>query len=185
MHLLRAACHRRHCHEAEHLHRLQPAHADVPGAAPQRRATIAEIATAFGISRHHLTKVAHGLGRNGWLANVRGKGGGLALAMPPQHIVIGAVVRLSEGADLPAACFAQDGEGCAIASVCRLRGALAEAVLAFYAALDRYTLADLVHDPARAVAPAVHRAQPATGAGTSRPVAQRASTAVRSTKLLQ
>jgi len=47
-------------------------------AEPQRRATIAEVATAFGISEHHLTKVAHGLGRHGWLANVRGHGGGLA-----------------------------------------------------------------------------------------------------------
>jgi len=154
-------------------------------AAPQRRATIAEIATAFGISRHHLTKVAHGLGRNGWLANVRGKGGGLALAMPPQHIVIGAVVRLSEGVDLPAACFAQDGEGCTIASVCRLRGALAEAVQAFYAALDRYTLADLTHDPgALSRLLFVERSPPQAPARAS-PVTQMASTAVRSTKLLQ
>jgi Rrf2 family transcriptional regulator, nitric oxide-sensitive transcriptional repressor len=116
-------------------------------AEPQRRATIAEIATAFGISEHHLGKVAQGLGRDGWLANVRGHGGGLALAMAPQQIGIGQVVRRTEGADLPAACFADDSEPCAIGAVCRLRGMLDEAVQAFYGVLDRYTLADLARNP--------------------------------------
>ena len=68
-------------------------------AEPQRRATIAEVAAAFDISAHHLTKVAHVLGRDGWLANVRGHGGGLALALPPRQIVIGAVVRRTERSD--------------------------------------------------------------------------------------
>jgi Rrf2 family transcriptional regulator, nitric oxide-sensitive transcriptional repressor len=116
-------------------------------AEPQRRATIAEIASAFGISEHHLGKVAHGLGRDGWLANVRGHGGGLALAMAPQLIGIGEVVRRTEGGDLPAACFADDSEPCAIGTVCRLRGMLGEAMQAFYGVLDRYTLADLARNP--------------------------------------
>jgi Rrf2 family nitric oxide-sensitive transcriptional repressor len=116
-------------------------------AEPQRRATIAEVATAFGISEHHLTKVAHGLGRHGWLANVRGHGGGLALAMAPQQIAIGQVVRRTEGGDLPAACFAQDAAPCAIGTACSLRGVLDEALQAFYRTLDRYTLADLVRQP--------------------------------------
>jgi Rrf2 family nitric oxide-sensitive transcriptional repressor len=114
---------------------------------PQRRATIAEVAAAFGISRHHLTKVAHGLGRHGWLANVRGHGGGLALAMAPQLIVIGEVVRRTEGGDLPAACFAKDAEPCALDTACRLRGVLDEALRAFYRVLDRCTLDDLVRQP--------------------------------------
>jgi Rrf2 family transcriptional regulator, nitric oxide-sensitive transcriptional repressor len=54
-------------------------------AGPQRRATIAEIATAFGISRNHLTKVAQALGRNDWLATVRGEAPGLAQAVPAQR----------------------------------------------------------------------------------------------------
>ena len=62
-------------------------------AQPQQRATIAEIATAFDVSENHLTKVVHCLGKNGWLANVRGKGGGLELAMPPELIGVGAGVR--------------------------------------------------------------------------------------------
>src|SRR5262245_13503920 len=74
-------------------------------AQPQRRATIAEIARAFDISENHLTKVVHFLGKHGWLANVRGKGGGLGLARPPQQVCVGMVIRQTEGGDLPAECF--------------------------------------------------------------------------------
>ena len=115
-------------------------------AQPQRRATIAEVAATFEVSENHLTKVVHFLGKGGWLANVRGKGGGLELAMPPQLIGIGNVVRETEGVALPAECFADDGGNCSIADICRLRGVLGEAVRAFYGVLDRYTLADLVHN---------------------------------------
>ncbi|WP_332746179.1 Rrf2 family transcriptional regulator [Hydrogenophaga sp.] len=115
-------------------------------AQPQQRATIAEIATAFDVSENHLTKVVHCLGKNGWLANVRGKGGGLELAMPPELIGVGAVVRQTEGVAVVAECFSDKGNHCSITRVCRLRGVLGEAVEAFHAVLDRYTLADLVQN---------------------------------------
>lgn len=115
-------------------------------AEPGRRATIAEIANAFDISEHHLTKVVHFLGKAGYLATVRGKGGGLGLAHAPELIGVGAVVRLSEGADQPAECFDRSANACAIAGVCRLSGVLAEAMGAFHAVLDRYTLKDLAHN---------------------------------------
>jgi Rrf2 family nitric oxide-sensitive transcriptional repressor len=115
---------------------------------PTRRATIAEVAEAFDVSAHHLTKVVHFLGKEGWLSNVRGKGGGMELALPPQHIVVGRVVRAAEGADLPAECFGDEPDHCPIARICRLRGVFKEAVDAFYAVLDRYTLADLMQNRA-------------------------------------
>jgi Rrf2 family nitric oxide-sensitive transcriptional repressor len=116
-------------------------------AEPQRRSTVAEIAAAFGISEHHLGKVAHGLGRHGWLATVRGQGGGLSLAVPPGQIVVGEVVRRTENGDMPAACFADDAPPCTIGPVCLLHDVLDEALRGFYAVLDRYTLADLVRNP--------------------------------------
>lgn len=119
-------------------------------AAPEGRATIAEIARAFGISENHLVKVVHLLGREGILVNTRGRGGGLALARPPEEINVGEVVRLAEGEDLPAECFREDGR-CTIAAACRLAGVLDEALKAFYAVLDRHTLADLVHNRKRLV----------------------------------
>jgi Rrf2 family nitric oxide-sensitive transcriptional repressor len=113
-----------------------------------RRATIAEIASAFGVSVNHLTKVVHFLGRQGWLATTRGNGGGLSLAMKAEAIVVGQVVRATEGADMPAECFGDTPDDCSIARICRLRGVLRQAVDAFYAVLDDYTLADLVHNRA-------------------------------------
>lgn len=112
--------------------------------AADRRVTIAQIANAFQISENHLVKVVHFLGQCGWLANARGKGGGLSLAKMPRNIGIGAVVRLTEGADQPAECFGKKVDDCAINRICRLRPVLAEAVDAFYGVLDAYTLADLI-----------------------------------------
>ncbi|MBI5275839.1 MAG: Rrf2 family transcriptional regulator [Burkholderiales bacterium] len=113
------------------------------GAQPGRRSTIAEIAGSFGVSEHHLTKVVHFLGKNGWLANVRGRGGGLELAMAPAGIRIGDVVRQTEGGPI-VECFGKTGGNCTISPCCQLAGVLSEAVNAFHAVLDRYTLADIV-----------------------------------------
>jgi len=112
-------------------------------AEPTRRATIAEIAGVFEISEHHLVKVVHFLGKQGWIETVRGKGGGMLLSRPAEAICVGDVVRDTEGAAVPAECFTEDGGHCTIARVCRLKGVLAEAVGAFYAVLDQYTLAHL------------------------------------------
>jgi Rrf2 family nitric oxide-sensitive transcriptional repressor len=115
---------------------------------PERRATIAEVARAFAISESHLTKVVHFLGKEGWLANTRGKGGGLGLGRAPSAISLGTVVRQCEGGDLPAECFDPEHSDCTISRLCKLRVALRRAVDAFYAELDRYTLEDLVQNRA-------------------------------------
>ena len=125
-------------------------------ARPDQRATVAEIAVAYGIKQNHLTKVVHFLGRQGWLATVRGKGGGLQLAMPPADIGIGAVVRATEGTDLPAECFDAAANTCPIARMCRLKRLLGEAAEAFHAVLDGCTLADLVRQP-RALSEVLYR----------------------------
>lgn len=113
---------------------------------PERRTTIAQIAAAYAISEHHLVKVVHFLGQKAWLTNVRGKGGGLELALPPELVRLGDVVRATEGESVIAECFDPEGGNCCLAPNCRLRGVLREAMAAFEAALDRYTLADLVNN---------------------------------------
>ncbi|HZZ92335.1 MAG TPA: Rrf2 family transcriptional regulator [Usitatibacter sp.] len=124
--------------------------------APEGRATIGEIARAFGISEHHLVKVAHRLGRAGALVNTRGRGGGVRLAVSPAMIRLGAVVRATEGHDVPAECFEAGANTCVIARGCALRKVLAEAVDGFYEVLDRYTVADLVKSGSPAIV-ALHR----------------------------
>jgi Rrf2 family transcriptional regulator, nitric oxide-sensitive transcriptional repressor len=115
-------------------------------AQPGGRATISQVAAAYGISENHLVKVVHFLGKAGWLTNVRGKGGGLELGRPADRINIADVVRDSEGEIAVAACFAEGDESCRIAAACKLRGVLGEAVAAFYAVLARYTLADIARN---------------------------------------
>lgn len=110
------------------------------------RATIGQVAAAYGISEHHLVKVVHFLGRAGWLTNLRGRGGGLELARPADRINIADVVRDAESETAVAACFGKDEGNCRIASACKLRGVLGEAVSAFYAVLARYTLEDIARD---------------------------------------
>ena len=107
-------------------------------AQPDRLASIAEIARTYAISENHLMKVVHLLGRAGFIRTVRGRGGGIGLAMPAPEIGIGSVVRQTEsGFDLA------DCGSCVIAPACGLTGVLGEAMRAFLAVLDRYSLADV------------------------------------------
>lgn len=106
-------------------------------AAPERLSSIAEIARAFGISENHLMKVVNNLARSGVLRTVRGRGGGIALARPAEDIMIGTIVRQSE----PDLNLAECGS-CVIAPACGLISPLDEALRAFLAVLDRYSVAD-------------------------------------------
>jgi Rrf2 family nitric oxide-sensitive transcriptional repressor len=116
-------------------------------AAPAQKATIAEITRAFGVSENHLVKVVHFLGKKGWITTVRGKGGGISLARPPQDIAIGHVVRDAEGDPAPAECFETGGGRCVIGACCQLKGVLGEAISAFYAVLDQVSLAEVTSNP--------------------------------------
>lgn len=109
-----------------------------------RQSSIAEIARAYDISESHLTKVVHQLGRLGLVRTTRGRGGGLRLGRPPGEIVVGAVVRQTEDDLALVECFSSGA--CAITAPCRLRRVFGEALAAFLAVLDRYTLADLLAD---------------------------------------
>ena len=117
----------------------------------EHRVTIEEVAASFSISRHHVAKVAHFLGATGWVENLRGRGGGMRLAVPAASINVAEVVRLAEGGDELAECFAPGKPRCAIAPDCRLQGLLEEAAQQFYAALARRTLEDLAANRAAIV----------------------------------
>lgn len=111
---------------------------------PEGRATIAEIASSYAISEHHLTKVVHFLGKEGYLENLRGRGGGLRLARPPEEIRLGDVVRHTEERIDLVECFDTRAPRCRIAPVCGLRDVLEQALAAFFRELDAHHLGDLV-----------------------------------------
>jgi Rrf2 family nitric oxide-sensitive transcriptional repressor len=128
------------------------------GAQPDRLATIGEIAERHAISHTHLMKVVHQLGSHGYLETVRGKGGGIRLARLPADIVLGEVIRRTEGDFALAECFANPAV-CRIQAACGLIDILNEGLSAMFLVLDAYTLADLLRDP-QGVVPALCRSQP-------------------------
>jgi Rrf2 family nitric oxide-sensitive transcriptional repressor len=117
------------------------------GTRQDKLATISEIATYHGISRNHLMKVVHQLGAHGYIDTLRGKGGGIRLARPPERIVVGDVVRSMEENMSIVGCFEPDFSACILAPACQLKTALNEALHSFLATLDLYTLADLIGPP--------------------------------------
>jgi Rrf2 family nitric oxide-sensitive transcriptional repressor len=116
------------------------------GAMPRRLVTIEEIAEAYGISENHLMKVVHGLAQRGFIETVRGRGGGIRLARPAGDITVGAVIRAVEDDFALVECFRADNT-CRITKVWRLRGALQQALGAYFDVLDNWTLAELVAKP--------------------------------------
>ena len=112
-------------------------------AEPSRTFTTSELATAFKISHHHLTKIVRDLARAGLVIAQRGAGGGVKLARSPQEIRIGDVVRLLERPIVE--CFRADGGLCTLTAGCRLKSRLARAREAFMKELDATTLAQCVY----------------------------------------
>ena len=109
--------------------------------------TVPEIAAAYGISYNHLKKAAALLCGLGYLDAVRGRHGGVRLARPVDAIRVGEVIRRTEGDLVLVECFDTAANTCPMAGHCRLQATFREALEAFLAVLDRYTLADLVDDP--------------------------------------
>ena len=103
-------------------------------------ATIAEIATQFGIPNNHLVKVVGHMVRLGWVQALRGRNGGIRLNVVPSALKVGNVLRELEGDTELVECEARE---CRLSQNCLLRGALHESLRAFYEVLNRYTLADL------------------------------------------
>lgn len=113
----------------------------------ERLVTIEETARLYGVSRHHMMKIANQLTREGILQAVRGRSGGLRLTRPADEIGLGRIIRLTEPDFALVECFG-GANACLITPSCRLKGVLGRGLAAFLAEMDRYTLADLAMAPA-------------------------------------
>ena len=113
--------------------------------APTRLFTTDEIATEFEVSRNHLAKVVQDLAKAGYVITQRGAGGGFRLAVTPESITLGDVVRFLEQRYALVECFRADGGACTLTPRCRLKSRLAAAREAFLGELDTTTLAECVY----------------------------------------
>jgi len=113
----------------------------------KKSCTISEIADFYDVSRNHLVKVVHNLSKAGFIASVRGKGGGIRLSRPAEQINVVDVIRHTEPNLALVTCFnPQSKHACTIEPICALKGLLANAMSQFLSALENYTVADLLKE---------------------------------------
>ena len=111
------------------------------------KVTIDEVANAYGISRNHLIKVIHELGRAGFIVTQRGRAGGFMLARPADRIKISDVVKFGEDGQPMVECFDPANNACVITPAGAPRGGRGGARRAFFDVLGKYTVADACAKP--------------------------------------
>ena len=105
-----------------------------------------EVAEACNASENHLAQVIHLLAQKKFLRTVRGRSGGLTLGRAADKITVGEVFREFESVLPFTECFAGAENSCPLIGACRLKCVIGDALKAFYAELDRVSVADLVAD---------------------------------------
>lgn len=127
------------------------------GSHPGQVVPSSQISDAFDVSSDHMAKVTKWLAQQGYVSAQRGKSGGLTLAREPASIRIGQLVSETEPHMDLLECFNRETNRCPLTPACKLKRALMEARSAFVAALDAYTLADLLSNRAQLVQLLVRR----------------------------
>ncbi|MBL4658774.1 MAG: Rrf2 family transcriptional regulator [Alcanivoracaceae bacterium] len=114
------------------------------GAHQDRLSTISEISEYHNVSRSHLVKVVHQLGKNGFIITVRGKNGGIRLAKEPNKIQLSQVVRLTEPHMNIQECFSKETNTCPLIDKCKLKLVFYDAREAFMRSLEDKYLNDIL-----------------------------------------
>lgn len=124
--------------------------------APQddERITTESVATRFGVPRNHLTKVVNRLVKLGWVSARPGRQGGIRLAELAQPLRLGDVLRELEGHPSLIDCASPP---CPLRGGCHLKRALDDGRDAFYADMNRHTLADMVRPPTAGLLQQLHQ----------------------------
>lgn len=103
-----------------------------------------EIAAMQNLPFNHLAKISQWLTHEGYVESVRGRSGGMRIALPPNAISIGGLLRKSERGTPLVECMKEDGGCCVMTPACGLLPILNEAQKAFFTALDSRTLQDVL-----------------------------------------
>ena len=102
-----------------------------------------DVAKIHKLSRPHVVKIVHQLGKEGYLKTVRGRNGGFQLARPAKEIIVGDIVRIMEGPLDLVECFNRKTNSCPLIGICKLSKAMMKATAAFMVVLDDLTIADI------------------------------------------
>lgn len=102
-----------------------------------------DVVAVHGLARPHIVKIVHELGKAGFLETVRGRNGGFRLARPADTIIVGDVVRMTEGNLDVVECFNPATNTCPLMGICKLSSAIKRATQAFMQVLDDVTVADI------------------------------------------
>lgn len=105
---------------------------------------IPEIASAYNLSEAFLFKILKPIVKHGFVESTRGRNGGIKLARDASNIKLSEIVRITEDNFAMADCFEADGTDCPLLNHCGLNMALREALDAFFAVLDKFTIKDLI-----------------------------------------
>lgn len=109
---------------------------------------IADLAKAENIPRKFLEFILLSLRKGGILQSRIGKGGGYSLALPPNRITLGGVVRILEGDMAPVSCLSTTNyvkcEECVDESTCGIKLVMSDVNDALTEVLDGLTVADMI-----------------------------------------
>lgn len=94
-------------------------------------------------------KVAQRLTAEGFVESVRGRIGGLKLALQPAELNVGVIVRTMEDTGTFVECFDPATNTCVVTPVCGLRHVLTGALESFARHLDQFSIADLIPNKER------------------------------------
>jgi len=111
--------------------------------ARKKRASVAEVAAFYAISKDHVAKVVQSLVRHGYVRSIRGAGGGIEIARRPEDISVGQVIDDFEGNWHLLECVGVENV-CVIQPGCKLRKVFAEAERLQSAYLHGVRLSDVV-----------------------------------------
>lgn len=119
--------------------------AGVPNGQP---VLIADLARHENIPKKFLEFILLSLRKGGLLHSRIGKGGGYTLALPPNRITLGAVIRILEGDTAPVQCLSTTNyakcEECGDEATCGIRLTMVDVNNSLTAVLDGLTLTDML-----------------------------------------
>ena len=107
-----------------------------------------KIAERQQISVKYLEQIITALSRAGYVKSLRGSQGGYRLAYPPEHYIVGMILRLTEGTLSPVACLDNEVNECPRQEVCPTLFVWQKLYDAINETVDSITLQDILDNQA-------------------------------------